>query len=525
MIKLIKLIYINLLSLLDYNKIIIASNNNVKSGYEYKPILLVILSLVYGYISYALLNSLGAAIKDKTIILNIIFIFTTITSIVISIYCANNTLYNSEDNEYLYSLPIKKGYIILSKLFNIYIKNILFIIIFLISGLLAYNNYVDVNETLSLIYLVIAVFIPIIPIIIASILSFIINYIKIKEDKKINTIVAIVLLLIVALLAFLIIKNKSSSIETNLKVITKVLSYIYPIYYLYRTTILNNNLITLFIYIGIIILLLTYFTKYLAKNYIRICSILNGVKKTKKFEYPKIPQYSKLSGFIHKEYINLMNDKKYFNTSFRTSVLLTIALLVLLSIVNIEQITQIKYFDAYFNIFAPLILSFMVVINSSTISSISIERENLELLKSYPISFNKILFAKYIVGFLFHLVFIIINAIIVTIFFRPTLFTIIMCYITPITASIFANLLYITLDYKFPAKNEKNEINIINQRILSFIPPIVGIIIGFTQLFLPILNNNVVVVLAHTVLLIILTIILLGYLIINNKKFYNNLTR
>ena len=50
MIKLIKLIYINLLSLLDYNKIIIASDNNVKSGYEYKPILIVILSIVYGYI-------------------------------------------------------------------------------------------------------------------------------------------------------------------------------------------------------------------------------------------------------------------------------------------------------------------------------------------------------------------------------------------------------------------------------------------------------------------------------------------
>lgn len=525
MIKLIKLIYINLLSLLDYNKIIIASNNNVKSGYEYKPILIVILSIVYGYISYVLLITLGNVINDKTIILNIIFIFTTILSLIISIYCATNTLYNSEDNEYLYSLPIKKNYIILSKLFNIYIKSILFIIIFLISGLLAYNNYVKVDETLSLIYLLIALFIPIIPIIIASIISFIINYIKTKEDKKINTIVTIIILLIISIIAFLIITNKSSNIETNLKVLTKILSYIYPIYYLYRITILHNNLITLFIYITLIIVLLHYFTKYLSKNYIRICSLLNGIKKIKKFEYPKIPKYSKLSTFIHKEYLTIMNDKKYFNTSFRTSISLTIALLLLLSLINIDKITEIENFNAYFNTFIPLLLSFMVCVNSSTISSISIERENLELLKSYPINFKKILLAKFLTGFFFHLIFIIINALIITIFFRPTLFTIIMCYITPIIASIFSNLLYLTLDYKYPAKNEKNETNIINQRILSFIPPIIGIIIGFTQLFLPILNNYVVVVLTHTVVLFILIIILFTYLIINNKKLYDNLTR
>ena len=150
---------------------------------------------------------------------------------------------------------------------------------------------------------------------------------------------------------------------------------------------------------------------------------------------------------------------------------------------------------------------------------------NQELLKSYPINFKKILLAKFLTGFFFHLIFIIINALIITIFFRPTLFTIIMCYITPIIASIFFNLLYLTLDYKYPAKNEKNETNIINQRILSFIPPIIGIIIGFTQLFLPILNNYVVVVLTHTVVLFILIIILFTYLIINNKKLYDNLTR
>ena len=525
MIKLIKLIYINLLSLLDYNKIIIANNNNVKSGYEYKPILLVILSIIYGYISYVLLTLLGKVVDDKTIILNIIFIFTTILSIVISIYCSNNTLYNSEDNDYLYSLPIKKNYIILSKLFNIYIKNILFILIFLISGLLAYNNYVKVDETISLIYFIIAIFIPIIPIIIASIISYIINYLKTKEDTKINFIIKISLLLILSLIVFLIFKYKSNNIETNLKNITKILSFIYPIYYLYKITINYNNLITLFIYIAIIIGPLHIFTKYLSNNYIRMCSILNGVKKTKKFIYPKTPQRTKFSGFMHKEYLTIINNKKYFNTSFRTSLTITIAMLIALLLININKIQEIELFNTYFNIFIPVLLSFVVCINSSTISSISIERENIELLKSYPISFNKILLAKYLIGFLFHLIFIIINALIITIFFRPVLFTIVMCYITPIISSLFANLLYLILDYKYPAKNEKSETNILNQRILSFIPPITGIIIGFTQLFLPIINNYKIVVLTHTLVLILLTIALIIYLIINNKKFYNNLNR
>ena len=524
MIKLIKLIYINLLSLLDYNKIIIANNNNVKSGYEYKPILITILSLVYGYISYALLTQLGTIVEDKTIILNIIFIFTTILSIVISIYCCNSTLY-SIDNEYLFSLPIKRNYIILAKLFNIYIKNILFVIIFLISGLLAYNNYIKVDETLSLIYLIIAIFIPFIPIIIASIISYISNYIKATDNKTISLIIKLILLIIILLIGFFIISNKTTNIEKNISNITIILSYIYPIYYLFKYTINHNNLITLFIYVGIIIAIINFFTKYLSKNYIRICSILNGIKKEKTFIYPKTKCNTKMNGFIKKEYTYLMNDKKYFNISFRTSILLTITIIVLLCVVNIDSLKEMDNFNTYFNTFVPVLLSFMICVNSSTISSLSIERENLELLKTYPIKFSKILLSKYLIGLFIHTIFIIINALTIILFFKPNTFTTIMCFITPLISSIFTNLLYITLDYKYPAKNEKSEINILNQRILSFIPPITGIIIGFTQLFLPIINNYQTMVLTHSFVLIILTIILFIYLIINNKKFYNNLTR
>ena len=262
MIKLIKLIYINLLSLLDYNKIIIANKNNVKSGYEYKPIIIIIISLLYGYISYTLLNHLGKGLSDKTILLNILFIINTIVSLIISIYCSISTLYNNSDNDLLFALPIEKKYIILSKLFNIYIKNILFIAIFSISSLLAYHNYDTLDETLILIVIIFTIMIPIIPIFISSIISYISNYINATNNKSIKVTIKTILTLTILLIAFIIYKNNLfNDLEILFKNISKITSYIYPLYYLYRITVINYNLLTLFIFIFISILLISILKK------------------------------------------------------------------------------------------------------------------------------------------------------------------------------------------------------------------------------------------------------------------------
>ena len=70
--KLFKLIYVNLLSLFDINKIIIAREDGVKSNLEKRTILVALINVVYAYFLYVILNKLN--ISDKSILL-VIFSF------------------------------------------------------------------------------------------------------------------------------------------------------------------------------------------------------------------------------------------------------------------------------------------------------------------------------------------------------------------------------------------------------------------------------------------------------------------
>ena len=523
MIKLIKIIYINILSLLDYNKIVIANKSNVKSGSEYKPIIIIIVSILYGLLAYNILNGLGQVIQDKQLILEIIFIFTTILSFIISLYNCNNSLYKNADNDILFSMPIQKEHIILSKLFNIYIKNILFILIFAFVGLLAYNNFVPVDKALALIIFIISFTIPLIPIIVASIITYSENYIELKYTSILKNIIKLLFISLIVIVIYFSFKTRSNSIETTIKTIIYNLSYIYPINYLFKITVKNLNLLTLFLILFISISLTIIFVKYLAKNYIKMCSILGGIKKNQKRVYQYNSSSTKLTGLINKELNYLFNDKMYLGTSFKNSLIFTIFLILFIIVFGTKTLTTNEEFMDYFNILAPSLLSLMICINSSTISAISIERENIDTLKTLPINFSKVLLSKFLIGVIFNLFFITINELLIIIFIKPNTFSAVMCFLIPLLSSVFTNSFYLILDYKFPALSEKSENVILNQRLICFIPPITALLHILFPFIFPIIRKSKVLLLTQVTFLIFLIIICLIYLLINNKKLYNKL--
>ena len=523
MIKLIKLIYINLLSLLDYNKSEIAKANDIKSGYEYKPILLLILSGVYAYITYELINSLTLAVTDKTLILKMIFIINSILCLVIGVYNCKINFFSNKENEFLFSMPIEKSHIIISKLFNIYLKNILIITIFTASSLFAYNNAVSVDKTLLLISLVIIFITPIIPIIIASFLSFISNYIELKYSSIIRNLIKIFFLSILLLVVYIVFYSKDTSLDNTLNTIFTNISYIYPLNFLYNITIINSNLLTLLLLLLISIIILFLYTKNMSNNYIKYCSILSGISKNKNFTLKSCKKNNKLFGSMKKEFNCIFNNKLYLSSSTRFSLLFSIVIFVLLAVFDITPIKEYELFDAYFTVFAPTILSLVICINSSTISSISIEKDNIYNIKSFPINFKTVLLSKFLVGFILNLVFILFNFIIVLLFIKPSTFALYACLFFPIVAALFSNTLYLTLDYKFPYRDDNDDHKILNNRLVSFVPALTGICIGFLPLFFPIVRQYRIVLITHGVFIFILLIVCLIYLLINHKKMYNSL--
>ena len=182
--KLFKLIYVNLLSLFDINKIIIAREDGVKSNLEKRTILVALINVVYAYFLYVILNKL--VVTDKVVLLVIGFFVSTLLCFLSDISTVEQLIFRSDDTEFLFSYPITRTQILFSKLFTVYLKNLVGTALFMIVSLLSYYNSGGVvTDTLFVMVLLVSLTIPILPIIIATIISYVDDYYKTKTHNSI----------------------------------------------------------------------------------------------------------------------------------------------------------------------------------------------------------------------------------------------------------------------------------------------------------------------------------------------------
>ncbi len=122
MIKLIKLIIVNLLSVTNLQRIKMAHEQNLRDPKETQIIIYSIFYFLLGYFVYFFANRYLINLKDIIPIIAYISCFFII--LFLNIINTKDTIFSSEENEFLFSLPLKTSEIILSKLAIIYVKNI-----------------------------------------------------------------------------------------------------------------------------------------------------------------------------------------------------------------------------------------------------------------------------------------------------------------------------------------------------------------------------------------------------------------
>ena len=227
--KLFNLIYVNLLSLFDINKIIVARKDRIKTNLETRTTILGLLSIVYGYLMYTLLSRLN--LDNKLYFVCMGYIGSLLFCLFTDLFIVEAILFSNKDNDLLFSLPISKNQIVFSKLFNIYLRNIFFVIIIMYATLFAYLRFESVNETFILMHLLITLFVPFIPIIICSLIAYINDYYKIKMNKYTFSVIKLSIVVGLVLLSIMLFKNSG-----NIEVVMKKFNYILPLNYLFYLT-------------------------------------------------------------------------------------------------------------------------------------------------------------------------------------------------------------------------------------------------------------------------------------------------
>ena len=519
--KFFKLVYVNLLDLFDINKIIIAREDGVKSNLEKRTILVALLHVLLIYFLYYILNKMKFI--DNVYLLIIGYLVSTIYCFIANISVVEPIIFKSDDIDFLLSYPVSRNQILFSKLFTVYLKNMLMVILLMAVSFISYYLKVKtVTDTLVIMYLLVGVTVPLIPIVLATIIAYISDYFKTKTH---NSILYRIIKLITsfAYMGVLLLLFYTTGSENFIENIVTKICYIYPITFVLVPMLKTESILLFLIMITIPCLCCYLYTLVISNNYLKICSLLKGVKTNSEFKLKKTKNFGKLGGLIRKEFINLFKNKSYLSGSFGLSLSLTITLVILCNSLNIKELKTDEVVDLYFNILSPMILAVCASIGCSTISAMSLEKFNMQILRTLPIKMGKILFGKCLVNILIGSIFVIVNGTLAWCYLSLDKWSILFCYLIPFISLIFISLTGILLDYRFIEKNETEDNAILNQRLLTMVPTCVSLVIGIAPVFVPVYKKYAMLLGAYAVILVFAILIELLYLLINKKKLISNL--
>ena len=391
------------------NKFLVILKNSLMNNYKLKKSnkkkLLVILLLVI-YVAatlFMMFKDFFGNIYEKLVIVNltsyyltILFSLTSLFSIFFSIFSSKNALFENKDNGLLFSLPIKKRDILLSRLVQILLYDFALSLFIIIPGLYVYF----VNEIPSfknvIVILLLVIFSSIIPTILSSLFGYLVAFISSKFKKK-NIIEFISYILFIGIYMYLI-NNGNKLLElfiNNPKMLTKILKYLFFPIYLINLSITKDNLVYVLLYVLFNVIIIYVFIILLNKLYYRIIVKLNTMKVSSKFRMKKMVNHSKMSSLIRKEIKRYLGSAIYvFNTSFGVIMLLIASIASLFY--KCDKLIEILDLGTGFNafMFVFYIVLFAVSFSITTNSSISIERNNFWILKMLPLTTKEVFMAK-----------------------------------------------------------------------------------------------------------------------------------
>ena len=512
MIHLFRLIALNISSSTNSDKIKIAKENRLRDSSETKLVFFGIIGLTISYLVYWITTNFLIPLKYNVLILS--FVIASLLILISNISNIKEVLIYKTEDDYLFSLPLTSSEIIISKLFITYIKNLIYIFIIMFPSYYAIKEHIKISETSSLIYLLTGITLPLIPLILGTIYAFVDSYYNQgKKKKKYNIVRILIILLIIGIFYFLF-RNVNTKNINN--VITR-LSFINPFIYLFKLSIINNNLITTLLLIFLPVILFYLFIKSISVNYNYILSKIRGVKLSKNMKVIPAKPKNQLKSIIHKELLTIFNNKTYFRSSIYLAIMMMLLFLIMSIVIDTKEVSNIHDFG----IFLMLFLSFIGAISCTTINSLSLEKNNIIYFKSLPIKFSKLLFGKFLVNILTNIPIIIINLIITAIFYKVSKLTLLASFINPLLLTILISLLGLILDFRFINYKEKDSDSIIKNRLITYIPILANILIISVIFFINPADQYNLILFIFSGVNIFFIILFIFYLLISYKKILN----
>ena len=472
---------INLLNFFNFQRNNNSQYKSINKKNYFKLLILVIAFLYLAYYIYYLSDNLMPGLIKLNIpnyLFGILYLIVNLFIITSNIFKVKSVLFDFKDYDLLFSLPIKRNTILLSKVVSLYILNLFYTILFMIPCFIAYIKYLPFNN--YILYFLLLFIIPIVPMIISIIIGIFISFIISKFINK--TVGGYIVNMSIIIIAFFIsfkLSDMSSIDMANLS-FQKVneISSFYPFVNVYQRLMIDFNIIDLLIFLIIPIILIILLSFILNHLYIRIRS---GLIKNYTFNNYQIKKYQVNSPYISlykKEIKRFFTNSMYpLNTIFGCVLLILLILGILIFNDNtIAKILSIDELSVFLKNEILMIICIFCVISSTTHCSISLEGKSFWISRMLPVKPIKILMSKVMVNLTFLIPTVLISGTFFGIYLNLQLIDFLVLYLMPIAYSFFISQLGLILNLIDPKFNFTNEVQVIKQSLPVFLTFFIGII-------------------------------------------------
>lgn len=503
-----------------------------------KILLLVFLFLVVGfsvgYYAYLLGKPLHKV--GLTYVMLSLFIFVvSIITLIEGIYKSQGILFETKDNDLLFSLPISRGKILFVRIFKLILFQYLYNLMFILPSFIVYIYFEHPSISFYLISILMTLLIPIIPTVISCLVGYLIKMISSKS--KFKRIVQTLLSSVVCLGIFFLSFNLNSFIENIAMKATSINDMLTRIYYpvgAYISLIDKFDIVVLVKLLLINIIPFMLFIYFGSKYYFEIISNSkeSNTKKNKK-EIEVFKKNSPVKALTIKELRRYFSSPVYmFNTTF--GLLLLVSLTILLCIKGnsiIDMLLSSKGIEGDIDISLSLIYYILVLFSSSmtsiSSSSISLEGKTINITKSLPISERDILRSKIIYPYIIELPFILLSELIFFVIFKVNIIDMLLIFCMGIILVTLTSIIGVVVNLKYPKMNASNDTEVVKQSMSSMISVFIGMGIFIISLILGVLLYNKIdmylLLGLHIIVLLVVTIGLYMKLMNNGIKEYRNI--
>lgn len=472
-----------------------------------------------------------SAIGQGELVLFVGLLFSIFTSLLVNVNDAQNYYYKNKDYSFLSSLPIRQVYVILAKYFSAYFISFVYSFVIVFPAYVVYFIFNPITLP-AILYGIVALFLlPTLSQLVGSIFASIINLITIKFKNK--TLVSNILTIIftVSLIAFIFISSNSNMMTSMFTGgIPLWIKIIFSQDYFLYSAMTSGLVIDFVIFLAISLTFACISIGLITLSYKKINTKMQSTSSGSKGKKISFKQNSITLSLVKKELYTFFSSAIYMINCL-SGLFLMFALSITLAITG-NNMAQTNVLPKELIVCLYTFCANMVVgMVPPSASSISIEGRKFLLLKSLPISFNKLCLSKILFSFILSLPFILVANIIFACIFTMPATSILMVFLVTILSSLTFSILGFILNLKWPRLDWQNQSQAVKQGLSVFLNVLIGLISNLIPILLyfflyfeidAFLGINLFLLL-YLALLVLLITILITILIKKGKKLYTRI--